>query len=122
MPENGSRISFKNAVISGYKNTLDYSGRATRAEYWWWVLFYIVSLFVSLFLEGFFGIEDISEEDVGGFLYYLVLLINIFPMFSLWIRRLHDVNRSGWWTIIIVTYVGGFLLFYWAVKPSQVPK
>ena len=122
LPENGSRISFKNAVILGYKNTFNYQGRATRAEYWWWVLFYIVSLFVSLFLEGFFGIEDISEEDVGGFLYYLVLLINIFPMFSLWIRRLHDVNRSGWWTLILFTYIGALVLFYWAVKPSQTPK
>ena len=119
-PENGSRISFKDAVISGYKNTFDYQGRATRAEYWWWLLFSTASLFAALFLEEVFGIAP-SETEVGV-LYYLVLVINIFPTFSLWIRRLHDVNRSGWWTLIVFTYIGGFLLFYWAVKPSQPAK
>ena len=120
LPESGSRISFQDAVISGYKNTFDYKGRATRAEFWWWVLFNFASLILAIFLEELLGIAP-NETDVGV-LYYLVLLINIFPMFSLWIRRLHDVNRSGWWTLIIITYIGVFLLFYWAVKPSQTPK
>jgi serine/threonine protein kinase len=120
LPESGSRTSFKDAVISGYKNTFDYKGRATRAEYWWWVLFNSASLFLAIVLEEVLGIAP-NETDVGV-LYYLVLLINIFPMFSLWIRRLHDVNRSGWWTLILFTYIGVLLLFYWAVKPTQTAK
>ena len=120
LPESGSRISFKDAVISGYKNTFDYKGRATRAEYWWWVLFNAASLFIALVLEELLGIAP-NETD-AGVLYFLVALINIFPMFSLWIRRLHDINRSGWWTLILFTYIGALLLFYWAVKPSQIPK
>ena len=59
LPENGSRISFKDAVISGYKNTFDYKGRATRAEYWWWVLFTIVASIVLYVVGQMAGVMGI---------------------------------------------------------------
>lgn len=91
---------FKAAVILGFKKFITFSGRSARWEYWLFVLFNFV---VGLVLGA------ISEE-----LNLLYSLICLLPNLALGIRRLHDVNRSGWWTLIALTGIGVFVLLYWA--------
>ena len=73
------------AAKLGFFNYVNYKGRAHRADFWWWTLFAVLSQFL------------ISRASlvIGGYYFLALLLPSI--MFS--IRRMHDVDRSGWWNI-----------------------
>ena len=85
----------KNVIMNNYAN---FSGRASRSEFWWWTLFYfLVSIPVS-FIDLIIGIELIP--GYGPFA--IILIVGLFlPNFSLIFRRLHDTGRSGWWYWIV---------------------
>jgi uncharacterized membrane protein YhaH (DUF805 family) len=82
-------------MLSSVKGTLnkyvDFSGVASRSEYWTFYLFYTVTFFVASFLDGFFGL---------GFLTGIVFLGLVLPLLSCSARRMHDVGKSGWFQII----------------------
>lgn len=81
-----------------------FDGRASRAEYWFFVLFSLlitIGLSIVSFLIG-------DEKNVIGLLFSLAVLI---PSIAVAIRRLHDTNKSGWWLLIsFVPFVGGIVL------------
>ena len=84
-----------------------FSGRATRSEYWFLVLFGYLLAFLIVFV----GIFVDSPEFIIGFSTVLVLILFI-PSLSVCVRRLHDTGRSGWWYLIIfIPYVGSIALF-----------
>ena len=74
------------AVKLGFFNYVNYKGRARRADFWWWVL---ASRLGQLVASGI-------GNAVGGLFFFAVLLPSI--MFG--IRRMHDVNKSGWWILL----------------------
>ena len=106
------KVSFPQAVKLGFKNYFNFSGRATRAEYWWWVLF-IVLIGIGL---GFIDALTGSMGDSGqGLLSFLFKLATTIPSFALGVRRLHDINRTGWWLLVwgffpMAAIGGGILL------------
>ena len=89
--------SFIDAIKLGFSNYFNFSGRATRAEYWWFVLFLVpVSLITWIPLIG-----------------QVIWLATSIPTISLTTRRLHDIGKSGWWQLaywglVIVCAVGFF--------------
>jgi uncharacterized membrane protein YhaH (DUF805 family) len=84
------------------KKYATFSGRAPRAEYWWFYLGYMilyVLLQVLVRISAVFGLLGLA---------YLGLII---PMLAVGVRRLHDTNRSGWWLLApIVPYAAGFAM------------
>ena len=81
------------------------------SEYWFFSLFYFLSSIVVLFLDGIvFGYE------VNGVFSIIIDFIFFFPSISLIVRRLHDVNRSGWWFLIVLTGIGLLVILYWYLK------
>lgn len=85
----------------------DFEGRATRKQFWMFVLFYILAAIVIAVVESMIGMEDILTSVYG-----LALLL---PYLGLAARRLHDINKSGWWLLIGIVPVIGFivlLIFY----------
>lgn len=94
---------------------VDFSGRARRKEYWYFYLFQII---VGFGLGVIAAILDLSEDGFNGImaLMYLVLLL---PNLSVFVRRLHDVNRSGWWIFISLTIIGIIPLFIWLVSETK---
>ncbi|KGD65230.1 hypothetical protein Y5S_01664 [Alcanivorax nanhaiticus] len=84
------------------KNYAGFSGRAHRTEYWMFVLFNIIISFVLGFVEGLFG-----GPGILGLIYSLAVLI---PGIAVAIRRLHDTGRSGWWLLISLVPVVGFIV------------
>lgn len=98
------------------KNYANFSGRASRAEFWWFFLFMFVVWIVAYFVligslvgagasqttpsAGFLG-----TFGVVGLLLFLFWLAMIIPSIAVQVRRLHDTDRSGWW-------IGGFYLLY----------
>ena len=89
-----------------------FSGRARRTEYWMFFLVYFVIALVIGVVEGLLSI--------GGYLTGIFALVHLLPSLGVTVRRLHDTGRSGWWLLLIlIPFIGGLFLLYWAVLPSQ---
>lgn len=105
------------------ERVFDYSGRSRRSEYWWYWAFYMGVWFVSYFV--FIGaILIVTPEDGPGvaglvvlILYGLLNLGLLIPGLSLTVRRLHDLDRTGWWVVtVFIPFVGfffGIMLLIW---------
>lgn len=85
-----------------------FSGRAQRAEYWFFVLFNIIISFVLAFVDSAAGTMT-AGAGVGilGGIYSLAILI---PSIAVAVRRLHDTSRSGWWLLIAFIPLIGFIV------------
>jgi uncharacterized membrane protein YhaH (DUF805 family) len=97
------------------KKYADFEGRARRSEYWWFMLF---QLLVSVGLGIATGMLGLSEVTSGG-LSLLFSLAMLLPSIAVAARRLHDVNRSGWWQLIAFTIIGIIPLLYWMCMPGD---
>ena len=118
------------AVKRFFRKYATFSGRASRSEYWWWILaqFVITIAFLALYLVlGFVGstIEDGRTVPgpglfAGAALMLLWLLAIIVPGIALVVRRLHDVNLSGWLALVLlVPGVGGLLVLIFSLLPPS---
>ena len=93
-------MSFTEAIKTCFRKYIDFSGRASRSEYWWFILFTVIARIVTTFIPGV------------GFIVSLGLLL---PSLSATARRLHDTNRTGWWILLpigagITGIVAGIIL------------
>ncbi|MDA2968969.1 MAG: DUF805 domain-containing protein [Actinomycetota bacterium] len=79
-------MNFQTAIRSGFQNYANFKGRASRAEYWWWALFTVI---VSVLLS---SIHE-SLGDLGS-------LVTLLPTIAVAIRRMHDVDRVGWFIFV----------------------
>jgi len=93
---------WKRAVLENYAN---FSGRATRPEYWW---FFLANLILSVVL-GFLPFI--------GNVYSLATLL---PGIAVAMRRLHDTGRSGWWLLLVlIPIVGWIIVIVWLATPGN---
>lgn len=104
-----------NWYLKVLKQYVDFNGRARRKEYWMFVLIHIIIIGVLSFVT-FLG-SDILSSRGSDFDYMIFILIGIYilatilPTIAVTVRRLHDINKSGWWYLInFLPYVGGFIL------------
>ncbi|MDU0365738.1 DUF805 domain-containing protein [Microbacterium sp. KSW4-17] len=122
--------SFGAAVQRFFKKYATFRGRASRSEFWWWVLANaLVSIVLSVLalLTGGPGVDEFGQTAVPsglGFVFYVILLLwglaTFVPHLALIVRRLHDTNRSGFWIFIgFVPLVGGIILFVFELLPSD---
>lgn len=96
----------------------DFSGRARRSEYWFFVLFNFLVSFVLGFVFGL--IATATEVPSIASLAYLWSVAMVVPALAVTARRLHDIGRSGWWMLIaLVPIVGGIILLVWECTDSQ---
>ena len=112
------QVSFKEAVVRALQqNYCNFSGRASRSEFWWFYLFScIVSWIVSL-VVGIVSDWNINSLNIGSWIVILALLL---PSLGLSVRRLHDIGKSGWWWFIsFIPLVGAIILLVWWCKDSQ---
>ena len=88
----GVKRNLQDSVVVCIKKSFVFSGRASRSEYWWFILF---AALISVLSE----IVDFLTFSPGVFLGFsgLISLVLFFPILSVAIRRMHDVKRSGWW-------------------------
>ena len=91
----------------------DFSGRSARREYWMYTLVLIIISFVLGILDGIISGE--SALTFGN-VFWLVTLV---PGASVSIRRLHDIDKSGWWLLLTFTVIGILVLIYWACVASD---
>jgi len=104
---------FWQAIASGFKNYVTFSGRAIRSEYWFWVLFSLLGGLATEILDaGIFSSDIPSASPPNG----VFNLLTFLPSLAISVRRLHDIDRSGWWVLVAFTIIGIFVLIYWACK------
>lgn len=108
-------MKFLDSVQSVYGKYFQFSGRASRSEYWWFVLFYILANIVTSLLDN--ALFPPSNPDGPTLLNALFALVSIIPSLSVTSRRLHDVDRSGWWQLLgIIPIVGWIIMIYWLAQ------
>lgn len=89
-----------NCYIDAFKNYVNFKGRATRKEYWMFVLFNLIVSFVIAFVADLFHIYFLNS------LYSLIVLC---PWIALFVRRMHDVGKSGAWFFVAFIPVIGII-------------
>ena len=85
-----TQVSPFEAIGLGFRQYGVFHGRATRAEYWWWALFIFIGIMVLSVLEAIVGV---------GFLVILFEVATLLPSLAVTARRLHDIDRTGWWQL-----------------------
>lgn len=100
--------SFGGAIGVCLRKFFNGNGRATRSEYWW---FYLFTVLVSFGLGIVAAVTGIDSVDAASSVFLI-------PSVTAGIRRLHDINRSGWW-MLIGFGLGALVLLWWYIQPSQ---
>ena len=124
-------IGMVDAVKLFIANYFNFSGRASRSEYWWFVLAMVIASFVCGMIDGLFwtivqsislGIDNINDptEPLVIASYFVTLnnllaLVTFIGWISLTVRRFHDRGFSGWWVaagcIIAIPWTVVFIWF-----------
>ena len=98
-------MGFGQAISSGFSNYVNFSGRSCRSEYWYWILFIIIADIVAGIIDYAIGIQVVTS---------LFGLATLLPNLAVAIRRLHDLDRTGWWIFIgLIPLVGWIILIIW---------
>ena len=108
----GFTDAVRNALMNNYVN---FNGRASRSEYWWFALFAIIVSFIATALEIAAGV---------AFLNIIFSLAIFLPYLGLGFRRLHDLGKSGWWLLISFIPILGFivLLVFFVMEGENHPN
>ena len=99
-------MDFTSAIKSGFSNYANFSGRASRSEYWYFTLFSVIVNIGASLIDQILGIYIVAG---------LAGIALIVPGLSIAWRRLHDLDKSGAWWFIWLTCVGAIVLLVWFV-------
>lgn len=111
-------MNMKEAVVSVLTNWNNFSGRACRSEFWYFVLATtLVSIIISI-IEIATGMVDIQTAEMGILSIILTLLL-VVPSLSVTARRLQDRGWSGWWQLLYLTIVGGLVIVVLNILPAK---
>ena len=102
--------------ILAFKQAFNFKGRANRPEFWYFNLFSTIISFIFLLIDTQVLGTSMSETGLIGGIY---TLISIIPSLSVTIRRLHDVNKSGWNLLWSLTVIGYLYVLYLAIKKGN---
>jgi uncharacterized membrane protein YhaH (DUF805 family) len=108
-------MGFGQAISSGFSNYVNFAGRACRSEYWYWILFYFIGYVVT-------GLIDLAiGYQVTTGLFGLAILL---PSLAVTVRRLHDLDRTGWWIFLsLIPIIGWIILLIWyCTKGTEGPN
>ena len=96
-------MTFTESIQICFKKYAEFTGRAMRSEFWWWVLFtFLLS-----------ACSQLLSQKLGSIISLAVFL----PSIAVTARRLHDIGRSGWWQLVgLIPIIGWVIMIFWCVK------
>lgn len=104
-------MDFPTSIKTCFSKYATFEGRASRSEYWYFVLFQFIVSVAALLLD--------SAFNSSGIFWLLACLALALPLLSAQVRRLHDIGRSGWYALLsLLPLVGPIVLIVWSCKPS----
>ena len=102
-------MTFGESIKTCFSKYADFSGRASRSEYWWWFLFLLLAGLAT----------GIVSEKLSA----LLSLATILPSLAVGARRLHDIDKSGWFQLLnLIPFIGWIIVIYWAVQEGREPN
>ena len=111
-----------NWYLKCLKRYIDFWGRARRKEYWMFTLWNVVIIMFLAALAAIGG--EIGSDSLLSYspmvLYLLYGLFILSPSFTVSVRRLHDIGKSGWWILIgLIPLIGSIILLVWYCTEGQ---
>ena len=122
-------MTFLDAIKNAFINCFDFKSRSSRSEFWYFYLFTTILGFIGIQIDRLFNLEilglqltqNVNEVAMLGPTYIFLYFLFFIPSLSLYIRRLHDIDRSGWWLLIVLIPFLGIvtLIFFWCLKGTK---
>ena len=100
-------MTFTKSIEICFNKFANFDGRASKSEFWWFQLFYIIVLIVGMLLDSLLGYRELF--------YWIGYIVCLLPGLAVGSRRLHDTNRTGWWQLLYLTFIGVIVLIVWWV-------
>ena len=112
-------MDLQTSIKTCFNKYADFSGRALRSEFWFFCLFTflggIITVIIDVIILGY------SVESYGPI--NLIFSVGVLlPSFAVATRRLHDINRSGWWQLLYITIIGIVLVVIWCATEGENKK
>ena len=105
-------MDFMTAVRTCFTKYVGFSGRARRSEYWYCALFTFLVGIVTSIIDAVLGTD--FDDSTGGLVNSLGSLVLFLPSLAVAVRRLHDIGRSGWWfLLVLIPILGWIVLLVW---------
>ena len=93
-------MNFIESIKTCYKKFFDFSGRASKSEYWWFQLYTII----------IYGMQFVFQGDLV-LVFSILVIANIIPLYAAGVRRLHDTDKSGWMVLIsVIPLIGLYII------------
>ena len=102
-------MTFGESISTCFSKYATFGGRATRSEYWWWFLFVLLASIAT----------GLINETLGSLFSLAVFL----PGLAVYVRRLHDTDHSGWFILLaLIPVIGWIILLVWLVQEGKEPN
>lgn len=113
-------MNFGLAIKTCFSKYTDFSSRASRSEYWNFTLFIIIVVFITDIIDSqIAGVSYWEYYDLYGPASIIFEILIFIPATAVSVRRLHDLNKSGWLILLTITIIGLIPLIYWACKKGD---
>ena len=93
-------MNFVESIQTCYKKFFDFSGRASKSEYWWFQLYNAIIYVLTFVFQG-----DLV------LLFSILIIVNLIPVYAVGVRRIHDSDKSGWFVLISLIPLIGLYIF-----------
>ena len=114
-------MDFVTSIKTCFIKFVDFKGRASRSEFWYFTLFVVILQLVADFIDAqIAGVAYWDYTEFSGTVGHLVDIFTFLPSISVGARRLHDVGKTGWLQLIALTIVGLIPLFFWFASKTVV--
>ena len=99
-------MTFIDSIKTCFSKYADFTGRASRSEFWWWALFTIIA--------------SISLSVISDKLPLLFSLATLIPYIAVTTRRLHDIDKSGWMQLVgLIPIIGWIIMIVWLASAPK---
>ncbi len=113
-PARDDANTFLGALKDGFARYVDFKSRSTRSQFWWWTLWSLIISLASTFFDAAIGAG--SSGPIG----LLTSLAIFLPSLAVAIRRLHDIGRTGWWyLLVLIPLIGWIILIVFFCTKTQ---
>ena len=112
-------MNMKESVVSVLTNWKNFSGRASRSEFWYFALASAILGLIVGAIELATGLISIEDPNATGPLSAILNLLLAIPTIAVTSRRLQDYGYSGWWQLSYITVIGIFVVLIWCMLPAK---
>ena len=112
-------MDFQTSVKTCFKKYAIFSGRASRSEFWWFVLFGFLGGIITWIIDVMIFNYPAEANGPASLIFSVILIL---PSFAVGARRLHDTDKTGWWQLLWITIIGGLLIIIWQATLGEKKK